>query len=104
MAVEALGETGHLALLESARMQSGRVLTFWNGRREVPFYYEGNQLKGKSQNDEDSDEEMEDESPEDEEMDDSDSIARSETTRSSVTGASESVNLSSEEEATVEPD
>jgi hypothetical protein len=104
MAVEALGETGYLALLESARMQSGRVPTFWNGRREVPFYYEGNQRKGKSQNDEDSDEDMEDyESPEDE-MGDSDSIARSEPTRDSVTGDSESVNLSTEEEAAVQSD
>jgi hypothetical protein len=50
MAAEVIGETGQLAFLESERMYRGGVPTFWNGIREVPIYYEGNQLREKRMN------------------------------------------------------
>jgi hypothetical protein len=43
MAVEVIGKTGHLSFLESARVQNGLVPTFWNGKRQVPSHFEGNQ-------------------------------------------------------------
>jgi hypothetical protein len=50
MVTETIGETGQLAFLESERMYCGGVRTFWNGIREVPFYFEGNQQMERTTN------------------------------------------------------
>jgi hypothetical protein len=50
MVTEMIGETGQLAFLESERMYRGGVRTFWNGIREVPFYYKGNQQMERTTN------------------------------------------------------
>jgi hypothetical protein len=107
MAIEAVGETGHFALLESARMQSGRAPVFWNGRREVPFYYEGNQPKEKTESEDDDnkmDEDEDESEPSDEEMSDEESASQSDTSNNSASGGLISVNISSEDEAADEPD
>ena len=51
MAAEVMGDTGYLAFLESKSMSSGRMKTFWNGVRETPFYYKGNQPRRMREND-----------------------------------------------------
>jgi hypothetical protein len=45
MVAEAVGETGHLAFLESEEIRNDENPTFWNGFREVPFHYGPNEHK-----------------------------------------------------------